>query len=1090
MIQLKRDLKAAKTEQERLRENDRRRAEYKVEQIMEGLRNMPLDAVRDPRLSVYPLYPLDAPGMPSPGPDFTRVAEQLTPRISDENGETSIDRDVYQRTLRRLLTRALFEPGFTMPVLVKNQPVPVPFIPGHVWEAPEATGPIWTCDVMVVGKMPAEREVSEKRNFAGASGRWFRDALRDCGYRGFLRWYMTNILKFPIPVPSLGNAIAASWLKDCALLLEQELRLVKPKFVLCLGSEAATYFLGSEGKITVSANRVFDREIPLEDGTTHKFKVMTAIHPAAVARATELYEQLLGSVRLFINLVEGKPLGTEEDNYNIEVIRNAEQGLAFAEKLLSLTAKGTIDLSLDTEYHKDRPVDKGAFVRTIQVGYGSNDAAVFVLHDIEGKPVFQPDVSAAVDIVRKLFTETEERKVRLITHFGRSDQPWMKALGFDIAPLMQAPEDTPEIPGFIRLMTEGWWDTSLAAHAINETDEFKLELQCSRYTGMIRWDGELQRWKQTFCAENDLDAEELEGYGPCPDEILIPYGGKDVIGTWRLKQYQAEKLSADNNGQDSWMPFWISARASASWGEIEETGLLLDTERLAQLRLVYQSKKTDLITDIRGQTNWSTFNPASVQQCKELLFGIGYSGSIDKTTGGIKKVSPEGAILCDLKPVKSSSKTTKTSWDQLVASGEASKHSPSTDKEVLGMLSSESPIAKLLRNTRFLTQLLNTTLRPPATNKKDKSIVLLDDDGNPFYEKGLMFHLCADSRIRTNINQLLETGRLASRRPNLQNISKKREADYKDIAGEAYMAPLRSMFVAPPGCVLVEADYQSAELALMAWMSQDAAMLDHVRRNLLGEKHPDFYDIHSQIAVKFFQLDCEPTKDGLKKAGAAHLRTAAKNVIFGYAYGRGAEAIARQCKEESKPGQPDVTVEQAKLLIDGLSELYPGLVGYFQECRNCVLNPGWLRNCFGRVRRFRTPSENDLKTLGELQRQCMNFPIQSGVADAVSRAADHLYQYRLTHSVVYKIAMQIHDAILLEVPIEHLEEVYDVVLPTCMTDMVDVWPCDLDGFTLPGITEPYHLGTEREVFLRWGEPISKEQAAAVGMPLRFAKEGK
>ena len=123
--------------------------------------------------------------------------------------------------------------------------------------------------------------------------------------------------------------------------------------------------------------------------------------------------------------------------------------------------------------------------------------------------------------------------------------------------------------------------------------------------------------------------------------------------------------------------------------------------------------------------------------------------------------------------------------------------------------------------------------------------------------------------------------------------------------------------------------------------------------------------------------------------------------------------------------------------------------------------------------------------MSELERQAMNFTIQSGVADAVSLALANLYDYRRLHSEIqFKIVLQVHDALMLEVPIPFVEQVYDVVLPECMTKMVPVFPTDLDGTPLE--SGPYFLETERKIQLRWGENLTKAQAEEMGLPIRLA----
>jgi DNA polymerase I-like protein with 3'-5' exonuclease and polymerase domains len=213
----------------------------------------------------------------------------------------------------------------------------------------------------------------------------------------------------------------------------------------------------------------------------------------------------------------------------------------------------------------------------------------------------------------------------------------------------------------------------------------------------------------------------------------------------------------------------------------------------------------------------------------------------------------------------------------------------------------------------------------------------------------------------------------------------------------------------------------------------------------------------------------------MKAAGKKGLRVAAKNVNFGIPYGRGPEAIARQCKEEGV----EVTPEDCQKMIDAYFQSYPRTYDFLAACRARSQNPGWIVGPFGRYRRF-VPTA-DRAVIGEQERQAQNFPIQGGVADAVSIALNNFYQYRKTHpDVEYRIALQIHDAIMLIVPIAHAERVYNEVVPQCMVKDVPFWPRALDGSLIP-VKEPYHFGADREIFVHWGEKLSADQAATLGL---------
>src|SRR6266850_490702 len=118
---------------------------------------------------------------------------------------------------------------------------------------------------------------------------------------------------------------------------------------------------------------------------------------------------------------------------------------------------------------------------------------------------------------------------------------------------------------------------------------------------------------------------------------------------------------------------------------------------------------------------------------------------------------------------------------------------PSTDEDVLQELALDHPLPKLILEYRGLAKLKST-----YTDKLPKMV-------NP-----------ATGRVHTNYAQAVAvTGRLASNDPNLQNIPV-RTAEGRRI---------REAFIAPPGSVIVSADYSQIELRIMAHLSQDKGLL-------------------------------------------------------------------------------------------------------------------------------------------------------------------------------------------------------------------------------------------------------------------------
>ena len=109
------------------------------------------------------------------------------------------------------------------------------------------------------------------------------------------------------------------------------------------------------------------------------------------------------------------------------------------------------------------------------------------------------------------------------------------------------------------------------------------------------------------------------------------------------------------------------------------------------------------------------------------------------------------------------------------------------------------------------------------------------------------------------------------------------------------------------------------------------------------------------------------------------------------------------------------------------------------------------------------------------------------IASAVDRAVAFVYDYRREIGIpdMFRLVLQVHDAIILQVPYRHVERVVDEVMPVCMVRRVPIYPTALNG--VPTGAGPYRLGIDTEVMSHWGERITKEQAREWGIPLTTAK---
>ena len=1016
---------------------------------------------------LYPLADFAGPGMPPPGPDFVKHAMDLGDEInlSALRVKKPIEFGIH---LDYLYRRATYDPSFGMPVLGKRGEFHAKFVPGHIigridLQEKIVYGPK-SAKVMIVGKIPSTDALDAVDATVGAGMSQFLSTIEDCGVSAeeYAKWYITFACKFSSPSLEI-DTIQSSWLKDSSLILAQELKLVSPDFILCLGADAVkamtmlgAVFIGRSGKL----------EWHNVDGTIKTITLASCLHPAYVTRRPEAHDEFKGQICRFIS-------ATSPSADAVEVVDHAE---IYTEEALAATIDAMIAdtdpnaniIAVDCEWHGDYPTEPDAYLRTIQVSNKDKWARTIVLRYEGGAEAFRPNLDAAKVQLNRLLKSTPTRHVRIGGHFLRADLPWLINFGVDCRD-----EYAPHPDSAVR--EAGGWDTSLLYHAVNETAKYGLDECVMHFTSAPNYWERLDKWRKSYCLQNKLKTTELGGYGMCPGHILHPYANFDADVTRRIMMHFYGTngfdgaIASDAYNNDCWLPYWTAHSSSLAFLEMEMTGFILDRDRSDELTNLFMAKQIELLAEVRKELNWSEFNPKSQPQLATALFGRKILKNFTQSVS-----VPDTAYTLDLVPVKTTGKRPKL-WSDLNESTRKLA-SPSTDKESLGIFGYMNPTAAKIRDYKFIAQVLQSVLRKP--NQTEEGDFELDENGNYAYEKGLVGSAHADGKVRTHLFQTKETGRASSSRPPLQNLSSRREDDYRRIIGkENHKHPVKSVLRVPEGYVGIETDLTGAELAVLAWLSQDQNMIEHVRRNSLPDTHPDHYDMHARQAVKVFNLtDVEPTKSGMEKAGCKGLRVAAKNVTFGVPYGRGPDAIARQCKEEGV----SVTPDDCQAMIDAYFAAYPRTGDFLAACRARSQDPGWLVGPYGRFRRFAQFGHKDRAVVGEQQRQAQNFPIQGGVADAVSIALFNFMEYRKQHPEIdYRIALQIHDAIILFVPIEHAERVYKEVIPTCMIDQLPFYPRHLNGDLIP-VDKPYHFGMDREVFIHWGEKLKDADIKKLG----------
>jgi DNA polymerase len=174
-----------------------------------------------------------------------------------------------------------------------------------VESCPKGLGPVTgvgnpRATLCLIGEAPAEYEVKEGRPFAGPAGRVLDEALAQAGIPRPSIW-LTNVVKCRTMRVVNGRrenrAPLAGELKLWLPLLEEELRIIHPRAIVCLGGTAAKAMLGKAFKLTEQRGQWFDGP--------NDARVMATFHPAYVLhlqqhdpdRSESAYDTLLADLR-------------------------------------------------------------------------------------------------------------------------------------------------------------------------------------------------------------------------------------------------------------------------------------------------------------------------------------------------------------------------------------------------------------------------------------------------------------------------------------------------------------------------------------------------------------------------------------------------------------------------------------------------------------------------------------------------------------------------------------------------------------------------------------------------------------------------
>ncbi|HEX9940579.1 MAG TPA: DNA polymerase I [Thermoanaerobaculia bacterium] len=249
-----------------------------------------------------------------------------------------------------------------------------------------------------------------------------------------------------------------------------------------------------------------------------------------------------------------------------------------------------------------------------------------------------------------------------------------------------------------------------------------------------------------------------------------------------------------------------------------------------------------------------------------------------------------------------------------------------------------------------------------------------------------------DGRIHTRFNQAVAaTGRLSSANPNLQNIPIRTELGQR----------IRRAFVAPPGQVLLVADYSQIELRILAHIADEGALIDAFAA---GE------DIHRATAATVLGVAPELVN--------AEQRRAAKTINFGILYGMSAFGLSQEL---------GISTKEADRFIHAYMDRYPGVKRYIEETLAKAEKEGKVETLYGRVRWLPDIQSKNWNLRENARRMAINARIQGTAADILKLAMIAVDRRLRDEQPGARLLLTVHDELVLEVPEEQAEPVARIV---------------------------------------------------------------
>ncbi|XP_040412294.1 DNA polymerase nu [Cygnus olor] len=248
------------------------------------------------------------------------------------------------------------------------------------------------------------------------------------------------------------------------------------------------------------------------------------------------------------------------------------------------------------------------------------------------------------------------------------------------------------------------------------------------------------------------------------------------------------------------------------------------------------------------------------------------------------------------------------------------------------------------------------------------------------------------------------TGRLSSKHPNIQGISKHpvriiKKQYIKGKEEEIVTISPRALFVSKKGYTFLAADFSHIELRILADLSSEPELL-----KLFQE--PETTDIFTTLASQWKGIPSEEVKQADREQ--------AKRIVYSVVYGAGKERLA-ECL--------GITPLQASHFIESFMQKYKKVNEFTKKTIEQCRKKGYVISIMGRKRPLVNINAQDYKLRTQAERQAVNFVVQGSAADLCKMAMVEIFTSVVTSpTLTARLIAQIHDELLFEVEDSQIQE--------------------------------------------------------------------